>query len=170
MDILPLLLMLPLVASDPWLPPALGFTPATPIAAKPLRQKPSRLQKTAMSITLKLLPYEILDGTAASYADVSATFVNSASTPLEIEVQQIEIVADTTEKTVLLSATPQALKQSPHLLLKPSERRSVSYRLSVDSKRYEPGQLVIAHLRYRLKEQPSQTVRSLPEAVAFTIP
>lgn len=122
-----------------------------------------------MSVTVKLVPYQVLNGEVTSYADVSLTISNTTERNIEVEVTRIEIVGSGSEQ-VLMSSTPQELKLPDRISLKPGESRVLEYRLKSKSKIYQRGHKVIAKIRYQTNSQAEQVVQSSPRGVAFMIP
>jgi hypothetical protein len=122
-----------------------------------------------VSLRVNLLPYELLDRQANSYADISLILSNYSEREIKIEVIHLEIVGASSRR-VLMSRTPQELQVSSKTSLKPGETRTLEYRLHSASKVYQEGQDVFARIRYRQSEQPERVVQSNPEAVAFMIP
>ncbi|MBD2048353.1 hypothetical protein H6F78_22610 [Coleofasciculus sp. FACHB-64] len=154
----------------------LGFT----IAQTNLRDSPQQSlsrerqiginsQRANMTMTIQLLPYEILAGTAISYADISLVFTNLSKKNQVIEISQIEIVPVNSEQ-VLMSATPQELERPAKVLLKPGESKVLEYRLKCKSKIYRRGENAIAHIHYQLNGRTQTVAQSESQAVAFMIP
>lgn len=133
------------------------------------RQIGSNSQRANMTMTIKLLPYEILAGTAISYADISLTFTNPSKKNQVIEISQIEIVPANSEQ-VLMSATPQELERPAKVVLKPGESKVLEYRLKCKSKIYRRGENAIARIHYQLNGQTQTVAHSDSQAVAFMIP
>ncbi|MFE1748442.1 hypothetical protein [Coleofasciculus sp. H7-2] len=125
-------------------------------------------QRANMTMTIKLLPYEILAGTAISYADISLAFTNTSKKNQLIEISQIEIVPANSEQ-VLMSATPQELERPAKVVL-PGESQVLEYRLKCKSKIYRRGEKAIARIHYQLNGQPQTVAQSDSQAVAFMIP
>ncbi|MEW5857026.1 MAG: hypothetical protein AB1861_06545 [Cyanobacteriota bacterium] len=126
-------------------------------------------QRANMTMTIKLLPYEISAGTAISYADISLTFTNPSKKNQVIEISQIEIVPVNSEE-VLMSATPQELERPAKVVLKPGESKVLEYRLKCKSKIYRRGENAIARIHYQLNGQTQTVAQSDSQAVAFMIP
>jgi hypothetical protein len=126
-------------------------------------------KKANVSITVNLLPYEILDRQATSYGDISLTLSNSSEKEIEVEVIRLEIVAASAGR-VLMSSTPQVLNLPAKISLRSGETRTVEYRLQSASKLYQKGQDAFARIRYRHTDQSERVIQSNPEAVAFMIP
>jgi hypothetical protein len=122
-----------------------------------------------VSITVSLLPYEILDRQVTSYADISITLSNSSEKEIEIEVTRLKIVTAGSGQ-VLMSSTPEELRLPTKTSLKPRETRTLEYRLHSESKLYQKDQDVLARIRYRQTGQSEQVIQSNPEGVAFMIP
>jgi hypothetical protein len=133
------------------------------------KQIGSYSQRANMKMTIKLLPYEILAGTAISYADISLGFSNSSKKNQAIEISQIEIVPQNSEQ-VLMSATPQELERPAKVVLKPGESKVLEYRLKCKSKIYQRGENAIARIHYLLNGQTQTVAHSDSQAVAFMIP
>ena len=125
--------------------------------------------KANVSIRVNLLPYEILDPQATSYADISLTLSNSSEKEIEIEVTSLEIMAAGSRR-VLMSSTPEELRLPTKTSLKPRETQILEYRLHSKSKLYQKEQDVLARIRYRKTGQSEQVIQSNPEGVAFMIP
>lgn len=139
---------------------------------KPMRPKLPRSPQSPprnMSITIKLLPYEILAGTATSYADIAITVANPTTTPIVVTVNQIDITAAATQ-TVLLRSTPKMLGSARQIRLQAGETRTVDVRLETPTQIYQPGQPVTAVVRYQRNTEPERITQSGPESVAFMIP
>lgn len=122
-----------------------------------------------MAATIKLLPYEILAGTATSYADIVLTLVNTSLQDLTLEVTQIAIV-EVDAGRVLMQADPPAFGLPQKVVLQPGARQSFQYRLQEKAKRYRSDQPVQAQIHYRRGRQPEQIILSSPETVTFMIP
>ncbi|MBD1897031.1 hypothetical protein [Coleofasciculus sp. FACHB-129] len=154
----------------------LGFAIAQTNLRSPLQQSLSRerqigsnSQRANMTMTIKLLPYEILARTAISYADISLSFTNPSKKNQLIEISKIEIVPAKSEE-VLMSATPQELERPAKVVLKPGESKVLEYRLKCKSKIYRRGENAIAHIHYQLNGQTQTVAQSESQAVAFMIP
>lgn len=67
-----------------------SFTfPAPVMTSSQQKNNSSNLKKANVATTVKLLPYEILAGTATSYADISFTISNTTEKDTELEVTKI---------------------------------------------------------------------------------
>ncbi len=133
------------------------------------RQIGSNSQRANMTMTIKLLPYEILARTAISYADISLSFTNPSKKNQLIEISKIEIVPAKSEE-VLMNATPQELERPAKVVLKPGESKVLEYRLKCKSKIYRRGENAIARIHYQLNGQSQTVAQSKSQAVAFMIP
>jgi hypothetical protein len=127
------------------------------------------VRRTDVSVTVKLVPYQMSNGEATSYADVSLTISNTTGRNVELEVTHLAIVPSGSEQ-VLMSSTPHELKLPGKISLKPEESGVLEYRLKSEAKVYQRGQKVIAQIRYRINTQTEQVVQSSPRGVAFMIP
>src|ERR687885_2880784 len=86
-----------------------SFTSIAPVRTyfQKTDSQPNNLQnsrRTDVSVTVKLVPYQMSNGEATSYADVSLTISNTTGRNVELEVTRLEIVASGSEQ-VLMSST-----------------------------------------------------------------
>ena len=117
---------------------------------------------------VKLVPMEILAGTATSYADLTIELDNSQPETIALEITRIEIVAVTQE--VLLTSRS-LIDLSTEITLKPGKTETLQYRLQSEDKVYKKGQKVYARVYYRQDEQQlARAIVSQPQAAAFMIP
>ncbi|NER25502.1 MAG: hypothetical protein F6J86_31185 [Symploca sp. SIO1B1] len=122
-----------------------------------------------LSIKLNLLPYEVLEPQASSYADILLTLSNFSENKIEVEVTRIQIVVGGSDQVLMIS-TPKKLDLPAKISLKPGEHKVSEYRLQSESKLYQQDQDVLARIYYRQVDQPEEMIQSSPEAVAFMIP
>ena len=143
-----------------------NFTILAPIMANAQSNNSSDLSSLNLPLTVKLLPYQVFDKKALSYADILLNITNTSTETVEIEITQLLVVTSGNNQ-VLMSSTPQDLALPPIVSLQPGENRVVEYRLKSESKVYKRGQQVMALIQYRQDAQPETTVESPAEQVAF---